>query len=480
MTPQEFISKWSQSKLSERSACQQHFLDLCELLGHPKPAEADPEGTSFTFERGCRKMGGAKGWADVWKKDFFGWEYKGKHKDLAAAYAQLQEYRDDLDNPPILVVCDMDRFEIHTNFTRRHPDVYAFSLSQLADPKNLETLRSVFFDPDALSPEAKRERITREAAKRFGELVDGMRLRGIAPLRAAHFLMRLMFCMFAEHIGLLPSSAFSRVVHIHKINPASLRVRLESLFAVMARGGPYGPDDILRFNGGLFDDNDSIPLTPAEAATLDNLAGYDWANIEPSIFGTLFERILDPDKRSQIGAHYTRRDDIETLLTPVLLAPLRREWEEVMRKCEGRLWAGVVAQNGAAKSKRKPKAVRRALANPGLAKASKQRKTFDRALIGFAERLAHVTVLDPACGSGNFLFVALHMLLDLEKEVIAYCSSRGVSLLPQVNPTQLRGIEVSAYAQQLAQVSIWIGYLQNFLTTVIVEVLWGGQRLSHA
>ncbi len=292
--------------------------------------------------------------------------------------------------------------------------------------------------------------------------------------------MRLMFCMFAEHVGLLPTSAFSRVVHVHKINPASLRVRLESLFAVMAGGGPNGPDDILRFKGGLFDDSDSIQLTPAEAATLDNLAGYDWANIEPSIFGTLFERILDPDKRSQIGAHYTRRDDIETLLTPVLLAPLGRQWEEVMRKCEGRLWAGVVAQDGPAKSKRTTKGTRRALTNPGLAKASKQRKQFDRALIGFAERLAHVTVLDPACGSGNFLYVALHMLLDLEKEVIAYSSSRGLSLLPRVSPTQLRGIEVNAYAQQLAQVSIWIGYLQNFLTTWIVEVLWGRQRLSHA
>ena len=176
MTAQEFIAKWQKVKLSERSACQQHFLDLCELLDHPKPAAADPEGVCFTFERGCRKLGGKKGWADVWKKDFFGWEYKGKHKDLNEAYKQLVLYRESLDNPPLLVVCDMDRFEVHTNFTRKVARVYAFSLTDLAD--NLETLRKIFFDPDALSPAATREGITADAAERFGELADGMRVRG--------------------------------------------------------------------------------------------------------------------------------------------------------------------------------------------------------------------------------------------------------------------------------------------------------------
>ena len=117
MTPHEFIAKWQQVTLSERSACQQHFLDLCELLGQPKPAAADPEGAWYTFERGVTKTDGGAGWADVWMRNHFGWEYKGKHKDLAAAYQQLLKYREDLENPPLLVVCDMDRFEVHTNFT---------------------------------------------------------------------------------------------------------------------------------------------------------------------------------------------------------------------------------------------------------------------------------------------------------------------------------------------------------------------------
>src|SRR6266404_5526452 len=117
MTPQQFIAKWKRAELSERSACQQHFLDLCELLGQQKPAEADPKGEWYTFERGVEKTDGGQGWADVWMRAHFGWEYKRKHKDLKAAYQQLLKYREDLENPPLLVVCDLNRFEIHSNFT---------------------------------------------------------------------------------------------------------------------------------------------------------------------------------------------------------------------------------------------------------------------------------------------------------------------------------------------------------------------------
>jgi len=122
MTPQEFIAKWQDTTLSERSACQQHFLDICDLLGQPKPADVDKDVSWYTFERGVAKNDGGKGWADVWMRGHFGWEYKGKHKDLDRAYQQLLRYREDLDNPPLLVVCDMDRFEVHTNFTGHGQD----------------------------------------------------------------------------------------------------------------------------------------------------------------------------------------------------------------------------------------------------------------------------------------------------------------------------------------------------------------------
>ncbi len=168
MTPHEFVAKWQKSTLSERSACQQHFLDLCELLGQPKPAAADPEGAWYTFERGVTKTDGGNGWADVWMKNHFAWEYKGKHKDLKAAYQQLLRYREDLDNPPLLVVCDMDRFEVHTNFTGTAKVVHAFDLSGLTEPKHLEVLRNLFTDPERLRPGVTAASITEQAAAQIG------------------------------------------------------------------------------------------------------------------------------------------------------------------------------------------------------------------------------------------------------------------------------------------------------------------------
>ena len=163
MTPQEFIAKWKRSSLSERSAYQQHFLDLCDVLGQPKPAAADPEGAWYTFERGVHKTTGQKGWADVWMRGHFGWEYKGRHKYLAAAYQQLLLYREDLENPPLLIVCDLDRFHVHTNFTGTAKQVHRFDLAGLADPANLDLLRKVFTDPESLRPGLTRESITKHA-----------------------------------------------------------------------------------------------------------------------------------------------------------------------------------------------------------------------------------------------------------------------------------------------------------------------------
>ena len=447
MTPQHFIAKWQRVTLSERAACQQHFLDLCELLEQPKPAEVDPDGTWYTFEKGVLTSEDKKGWADVWMRDHFAWEYKGKHKNLDAAYKQLQLYREALENPPLMVVCDMDRFEVHTNFTGTRKEKHTFDLAGLADPANLDILRKVFTDPNSLKPGITSEAITVEAAERFAELADGLNQRGIEPLRAAHFLMKLMFCMFGEDTSLLPRGLFGKLLENAKANPAILPRRLETLFKAMAEGGDYGNDTIPWFNGGLFADADVIPLTQEEINSLAVVNAKDWSSVEPSIFGTLFERTLDPAKRSQIGAHYTSRTDIETLLRPVLMAPLQREWAEVKRKCEEELWPKVVQSS-------------RSRAKSSAGKESPQRKAFDRAILDFAERLAHVTVLDAACGSGNFLYVAINMLLDLEKEAIAYAATRGLPIVPRVNPAQLHGLEINTYAQELAQVVVWIGYLQ--------------------
>ena len=116
MNPYDFSHKWSLTQLSESAASQEHFLDICRLVGEQTPADADPNGNFFTFEKSLKKESGALGFADVWRKGCFAWEYKGLHADLDKAYSQLQLYREALGNPPLLVVCDLDRYEIHTNF----------------------------------------------------------------------------------------------------------------------------------------------------------------------------------------------------------------------------------------------------------------------------------------------------------------------------------------------------------------------------
>src|SRR5687768_4675039 len=195
-----FVAKWRQSTLKERSAAQSHFNDLCAVLGVPSPTEADPAGTFYAFERGAKKSEGGDGWADVWFRGHFAWEYKGQRADLRAAYRQLLQYREDLENPPLLVVCDLDRFEVHTNFTGTVKKVHAFGLDDLERPESLAILRAVFTDPNRLRPEHTPEGVTKEAAERFAAIAAGLHARNVAPQHAAHYLVQLLFCLFAEDV----------------------------------------------------------------------------------------------------------------------------------------------------------------------------------------------------------------------------------------------------------------------------------------
>jgi hypothetical protein len=178
------------------------------MLGVPTPTDADPTGSFYTFERGAEKTDGGAGWADVWFRGHFAWEYKGQHANLKKAYDQLLQYREDLENPPLLVVCDLDRFEIDTNFTGTVKKVYAFSLADLDEPEHLAVLRALWTDPNRLRPDTTPEAVTKEAAERFGELSASLQARGVDPHTAAHFLVQLLFCLFAEDVGLLPKGLF--------------------------------------------------------------------------------------------------------------------------------------------------------------------------------------------------------------------------------------------------------------------------------
>lgn len=441
MNVPEFQAKWRDVTLKERSAAQEHFLDLCHLLGQPTPAQADAHGAWYTFEKGAQKTTGGQGFADVWMRGYFAWEYKGNRADLKAAYQQLLQYSEALENPPLLVVSDFQRFEIHTRFTGMEKRVYSISLEDLDQPDQLAILRWVFTDPERLRPERTVDAVTEEAAARFGALAIRMRERGIEPHRAAHFLVQVLFCLFAEDVGLLPNRVFSRLLRFASRHAERFTHDVQELFEAMRDGGFAGYEEIVRFNGGLFAEIDAVPLTADELQMLSKASELDWTNIEPAIIGTLFERSLDPAKRSQLGAHYTSRTDIERVVEPVVMTPLRRRWDKVRTEADALKAAWDAATTPITRNNR--------------------RQAFASALFAFQEELAAVRILDPACGSGNFLYVALTKLKELEKEVVAYGSANGLpAMLPRVSPTQLYGLEVNEYARELAQTVIWIGYLQ--------------------
>ena len=448
MNAAEFIAKWKQVELKERSAAQEHFLDLCHMLGHPTPAKADPTGETFCFEKGAEKHGGGDGFADVWKKDFFGWEYKGKHKDLDKAFNQLLLYRDALANPPLLVVCDLDRIVVRTNFTKTVSVAHEIPLDRLGEPRSLEILSAVFFDPEKLRPGKTSVAITQEAAQHFADMAESMRKRGLDSAEVAHFLDRVVFCLFAEDIGLLPDQIFTRITEKAGGDPAKFGRFIAQLFETMAQGGEFGLETILHFNGNLFDGTAIPDLTADEVSRITVSARLDWSSVEPSIFGTLFERGLDPAKRSQLGAHFTGKEDIDVLVDAVVMQPLIREWDETKQIVEAILTTG----------KKKPGAPPKQLAPAAKRKAMKEAEIL---IQRFLTRLQSVKVLDPACGSGNFLYVTLQKLKDLEKAVILHSMDSGLaSFFPMIGPWQLYGIELNPYAHDLAQMTVWIGWLQ--------------------
>jgi type II restriction/modification system DNA methylase subunit YeeA len=445
MTPQQFIKKWKPVALTERAAAHSHFIDLCALLGHDDPVKADPVGDWFTFEKGVTKTGGGEGFADVWKRDHFAWEYKKKKRDLNAALDQLVRYAAALENPPLQVACDTDRFVIRTAWTNAVPKTYEIALDELADPEKLDILHSVFFDPVKLRPVETRAGITREAADKFSTIA--LRLQGRAtPEAIAHFINQLVFCFFANSrdVKLLPDGFFSKLLGRAAQRPEKAKEYFNQLFAAMETGGEFDLTDIAWFNGGLFDGRQALPLDSGDIGLLQAAASLDWSQIDPTIFGTLFERFLDPDKRAQIGAHYTDPEKIMMIVEPVILRPLRDEWIAARSEIE-RLLSGDVKPPMRTKQRRRMSPLEAA----------------EEVRSRFLERLHAVSVLDPACGSGNFLYLALQGVKDLENK--ANLESEALGLAPRaltVGPEILHGIEINLLAAELARTTIWIGDIQ--------------------
>jgi hypothetical protein len=434
-----FIDKWERNTVNERGSAAEHFVDLCRLLGFPTPNESDPE--VYRFEKPLTKLGGGGGFADVWHKDRFAWEYKGKGKNLQAAYQQLSLYAGDLGNPPVLVVCDIARYEVYISFTGFKTRVEKFTNADLANQSTRKLLYTIFTDPDQLKPVAPPDSVTKRAAERFADVARFLEKRGFAPAEIAHFFMKVLFSLFVEDIKILPRELLTQSLKDSIFNPAEFPERAKALFQVMRTGGYIpGNPKIPRFNGWLFDDDTVLPLNADEVQFLADAARLDWSQIEPTIFGTLFERSLDPGKRSQLGAHYTSREDILLIVEPVVMTPLRRDWEQTRTAVEA-LRAQMETATGATRQRLRSQA--------------------ETAIFDFMERLSKVKVLDPACGSGNFLYVALLQMKELEYEVVSYAIDAELTA-PEyvVTPMQFYGLEKNLFAAELAQVVVWIGYLQ--------------------
>jgi hypothetical protein len=441
MTPHEFIKKWKPVALTERQTAQEHFIDLCRLVNHPTPIEDDPSGERYCFEKGALKSSGTPGFADVWKKGYFAFEYKKKKKNLIEALKQLSQYAWNLENPPLNVVCDSNAIRIVMAWTNTLSKTFDLSLDDLADPEKLAILHAVFRDQEKLRGHMTREMLTQEAADKFSGLTERLQSRGHPPEAVAHFIMQLVFCFFAEDVKLLPEGFFRKALKQLNIGNRleHAKALLDDMFSAMAtKGGRVGNEFIAHFNGGLFDGQAALPLDEGDLGLLVAVGSMQWAEIDPSIFGTLFERFLDPAKRTQIGAHYTDAKKILQIVDPVVMRPLEAEWAEAKGRFE-KLVAFARDRGPRAKE---------------WGKAEEERGRF-------VERLASLRILDPACGSGNFLYMALHRVKDLEFRVNNECEKLGLkALAPRAGPEILYGIEINRLAAEIARTTIWIGDIQ--------------------
>jgi hypothetical protein len=437
MTPQEFVQKWGPGGpafyLNEEQGAQSHFLDLCEVLDVPKPgSQAD-----YLFEEQGDVIGGRKGYADVYMRDHFAWENKAPGKSLDVALKQLLTYSLALDNPPLLVVCDRLTIRIHTQFNGHPSETHEITLAQIEQPEKQAILRRLWTDPESFRPHKTTRDITELAARSFANLAEQLRKRGHDAEQVAHFLTQCLFCFFAEDVGLLPGRMFERLVNNRQITSDRLTTGLRDLFTVMRDGGLYGPDDIPWFNGGLFKKIAVPKLEILDVTELRNAAALNWSAIDVSIFGTLFERGLDPAKRSQLGAHYTDPATIMRLVEPVVQRPLLEDWKKA------------ASEIGASMERSKKR-------------GDRAHKAAQTVFVEWLHKLEAYRILDPACGSGNFLFLGLKTLKDIEHRSHLEAATLGLDRQQDLvtGPHNVLGIELNEYAAELARVTVWIGELQ--------------------
>jgi hypothetical protein len=482
---EDFIRRWENSGAAERANYQLFLSELCDQLQVPRPEPTRPDDreNAYVFERAVTFRHGdgssSAGRIDLYKRACFVLEAKqgsdrpatdtlvretsgprrkgtavrgtrGWDDAMLAARGQAEQYARALPVdegwPPFLIVVDVGHsIELYSEFTCSgkaylpFPDPRSFRirLSDLAPEEIRERLRLVWTDPHQLDPAKHSAKVTREVAARLARLAKSFELSGHRPEAVGNFLKRCLFTMFAEDIGLIPNRSFTGLLESLKGEAEKFAPLAESLWATMRDGGfsPVLREKLLRFNGGLFEEAEALPLTEPQLELLIEAGKADWKDVEPSIFGTLLERALDPLERHHLGAHYTPREYVERLVLPTVVEPLRADWEAVLAA------AVTLARQGKLKD--------------AVAEVK-----------AFHQKLCSVRVLDPACGSGNFLYVTFEHLKRLEGEVLNALEGFGETQAvldlagSVVDPHQLLGIEVNPRAAAITDMVLWIGYLQ--------------------
>ncbi len=477
----EFVARWRTSGGGEIANSQSFLKELCQLLGLPEPDPTVPEESAnrYVFEKAVKFNDGSDGRVDLYRADCFVLESKqgadrkaeeiraalaettrqkrfrtgtaqrgtaGWEKAMSAAARQAERYAKAIPNewPPFLVVADVGHcFDLYADFTQSgkqyvpfpDPKSYRIRLEELQQPEVRDRLRLLWTDPRSLDPSRISAVVTRRLADKLAKLAKALEQEDAShtPERVAQFLMRCLFTMFAEDVNLIPEGSFRELLESLRDDVPNFRPMVEALWQTMDTGGfsPILRKKLLRFNGGLFENPEALPVTADQLELLIEAAEAQWREVEPAIFGTLLERALDPVERHKLGAHYTPRAYVERLVMPTLIEPLRDEWDSVQATA---------------------------------AKLDEDGKTADavRTVREFHERLCETRVLDPACGSGNFLYVSLELMKRLEGEVLNRLREYGERQMPllTVDPHQFLGIEVNPRAAAITDLVLWIGYLQ--------------------
>lgn len=450
----KLATEWSSAQASERANAATYLDRLCRALEVEPPR---PSGTGYEFEYPVRIVAKdgteTNGRIDLYKEDHLVLEAKdyaeGRSSDvlLRKAFGQAHTYARSLPGspPPYLMVMDVAKTLIAWD---RWSGAYLgynagrkIDLRTLAErPDDIAFLRAVWEDPESLNPGPKAAAVTREIAERLAKLARSLEQRGHEQERVARFLIRCVFTMFAEDMGLLQDKFFQRAIEeVGFDDPDAFMESLGELWRAMDKGKHFGLRRLLKFNGHFFAKAETLPLTRDDLGILLQATKADWRFVEPSIFGTLLTRALDPEERHRLGAEYTPREFVERLVRPTVEEPVRERWTLVQAE---------VLQLRETRKKKDEKA------------ALERLREFHRWLRG-------LRILDPACGSGNFLYVTLAILKRVEMEVFRAIEEitghPEIKGLDEIGPEQFHGIEVKPWARELAELTLWIGYHQAWV-----------------